>query len=167
MKKGSEIVVKIEKTEFPSIGIGKEGDRKIYVKNSFPGQVIKGRVKKKKADYAEVKMLEVEEKAEYEVEPRCPVFGICGGCSSQNLTYEKQLELLDNEVKELFDNAGVTTGEYEGVTGSKFQWEYRNKMEFTFGDMEAQNFSKIDYQFADIVFLTNQQHQVDRIERVI
>ena len=136
MKKGSEIVVKIEKTEFPSIGIGKEGDRKIYVKNSFPGQVIKGRVKKKKTDYAEVKLLEVEEKAEYEVEPRCPVFGICGGCSSQNLTYEKQLELLDNEVKELFDNAGVTTGEYEGVTGSKFQWEYRNKMEFTFGDME-------------------------------
>ena len=65
MKKGSEIVVKIEKTEFPSIGIGKEGDRKIYVKNSFPGQVVKGRVKKKKADYAEVKMLEVEEKAEY------------------------------------------------------------------------------------------------------
>ena len=136
MKKGSEIVVKIEKTEFPSIGIGKEGDRKIYVKNSFPGQVIKGKVKRKKADYAEVKMLEVEEKADYEVEAKCSVFGLCGGCSSQNLTYEKQLELLGQEVKELFNKANVTTGEYEGVTGSKFQWEYRNKMEFTFGDME-------------------------------
>ena len=27
MKKGSEILVKIEKTEFPSMGIGHEGDR--------------------------------------------------------------------------------------------------------------------------------------------
>ena len=50
MKKGSEIIVKIEKTEFPSIGIGKEENRIIYVKNTFPGQVIKGRVKKKKTD---------------------------------------------------------------------------------------------------------------------
>ena len=46
MRKGSEILVKIDKTEFPSIGIGTEGDRKIYVKNTFPGQVVKGRVKK-------------------------------------------------------------------------------------------------------------------------
>lgn len=136
MKKGSEIIVKIEKTEFPSIGIGKEENRIIYVKNTFPGQVIKGRVKKKKADYAEVKPLEVIERADYEVAPKCPHFGICGGCSSQTLTYEKQLETLSNEVLELFNKAGVSTGEYEGVTGSASQWEYRNKMEFTFGDME-------------------------------
>ena len=59
MRKGSEILVKIEKTEFPSMGIGREGERTIYVKNSFPGQTVKGRVKKKKADYAELKPLEV------------------------------------------------------------------------------------------------------------
>ena len=136
MRKGSEISVKIEKTEFPSIGIGWDGNRKIYVKNTFPGQVVKGRVKKKKADYAELKLLGTEEKAEYEIDAICPNFGICGGCSSQNLTYDKQLELLGEEVKELFKEADVTTGEYEGVTGSLEQWEYRNKMEFTFGDME-------------------------------
>ncbi|MDS0528382.1 23S rRNA (uracil(1939)-C(5))-methyltransferase RlmD [Clostridium sp. SHJSY1] len=136
MKKGSEILVKIEKTEFPSIGIGNDGDKKIYVKNSFPGQLIKGKVKKKKADYAEVKTLEVLERADYEVDAKCPHFGICGGCSSQTLSYEKQLELLQDEVKELFDEAKVPTGEYENVVGSKNQWEYRNKMEFTFGDME-------------------------------
>ena len=78
----------------------------------------------------------MEERADYEVAAKCPHFGICGGCSSHTLTYEKQLELLSEEVKELFSNADVPTGEYEGVTGSTMQWEYRNKMEFTFGDME-------------------------------
>lgn len=136
MRKGSEILVKIEKTEFPSMGIGREGERTIYVKNSFPGQTVKGRVKKKKADYAELKPLEVVERAEYEIDAKCPHFGICGGCSSQTLTYEKQLELLGEEVKNLFVDANISTGEYEGVTGSLNQWEYRNKMEFTFGDME-------------------------------
>lgn len=136
MRKGSEILVKIEKTEFPSMGIGREGERAIYVKNSFPGQTVRGRVKKKKADYAELKPLEVVERAEYEIDAKCPHFGICGGCSSQTLTYEKQLELLGEEVKNLFVDANISTGEYEGVTGSLNQWEYRNKMEFTFGDME-------------------------------
>ena len=136
MKKGSEILVKIEKTEFPSIGVGNLEGKKIYVKNSFPGQVIRGKVKKKKADYAEIKLLEVEEKADYEIQAKCPHFGVCGGCSSQTLTYEKQLELLSEEVKDLFANANLQTGTYEDIAFSELQYEYRNKMEFTFGDME-------------------------------
>lgn len=136
MRKGSELLVKIEKTEFPSVGVGYAEDRKIYVKNSYPGQVIRGKVKKKRDDYAELRHLEVVERADYEIEAKCPHFGRCGGCSSQNLTYEKQLEFLSDEVKGLFEEAGISTGEYEGVTGSLNQWEYRNKMEFTFGDEE-------------------------------
>ncbi|AQM61246.1 23S rRNA (uracil(1939)-C(5))-methyltransferase RlmD [Clostridium baratii] len=134
MRRGNEITVKIEKTEFPSVGISSFDGKKIYVKNAFPGETVKGRVKKKKADYADLKLIEVVEKAPYEIEAKCPHFGICGGCSSQHLSYDKQLELLSDEVLELFKNAEVTTGEYEGVVGSVDQFEYRNKMEFTFGD---------------------------------
>ncbi|WP_300386479.1 23S rRNA (uracil(1939)-C(5))-methyltransferase RlmD [Clostridium sp.] len=136
MRKGSTVQVKIEKTEFPSVGIGNLEDKKIYVKGAFPGQIVSGRVKKKKEDYAELKLLSVDEKADYEIDPPCKYFGVCGGCTSQKLTYEKQLELLSDEVKELFENGNVKTGEYLGVVGSKEQWEYRNKMEFTFGDFE-------------------------------
>lgn len=136
MKRGSEITVKIEDMEFPSTGIGFCEDKKIYVKNSFKGETVKARVKKKRDTYAEAKLLEVIEKADYEIEPLCPHFGVCGGCSSQNLTYEKQLEFLSNEVKALFDDANVSTGEFLGISGSPQQFEYRNKMEFTFGDEE-------------------------------
>ncbi|MGL4847558.1 MAG: 23S rRNA (uracil(1939)-C(5))-methyltransferase RlmD [Clostridium sp.] len=131
-----EMVVKIEKTEFPSVGVSQFEGRKVNVKNCFPGQEIKGLVKRKREGFIDLKFVEVLEKAPYEIDAKCPHFGVCGGCSSQNLTYEKQVELLRDEVLELFKNAEVTTGEYEGVTGSTKQWEYRNKMEFTFGDME-------------------------------
>ena len=136
MRKGSTVQVKIERTEFPSVGIGELDGKKIYVKGAFPGQTISGKVKKKKQDFAELKLLSVDEKAEYEITPPCEYFGVCGGCTSQNITYEKQLDFLSDEVKELFENANVTTGEYLGVVGSREQWEYRNKMEFTFGDFE-------------------------------
>lgn len=136
MRKGSTVQVKIEKTEFPSVGIGQLEEKKIYVKGAYPGQLVSGRVKKKKENYAELKLMSVDEKAEYEIEHKCEHFGVCGGCTSQNLTYDKQLNLLSDEVKQLFENANVNTGEYLGVVGSKEQWEYRNKMEFTFGDFE-------------------------------
>jgi 23S rRNA (uracil1939-C5)-methyltransferase len=134
MRRGSDLSVKIEKSQFPSTGIGYAEDKIIYVKNTFPGQTITGIVKKKREEYAEVKLLRVDEKADYEIEAPCTHFGVCGGCSSQSIPYEKQLEFLSEEVKALFTEADVTTGEYLGIQGSQNQWEYRNKMEFTFGD---------------------------------
>lgn len=136
MRKGSEVTVKIEKTQFPSVGVGTLGERKIYVKGAFPGQVVAGRVKKKRQEFAELKLTNIVEKCEYEIDAPCELFGQCGGCTSQNLKYEKQLELLGQEVKDLFVEANIPTGEFLGVVGSSDQWEYRNKMEFTFGDLE-------------------------------
>ena len=134
MRRGSDLQVKIEKLQFPSTGIGHAEDKIIYVKNAFPGQTVTGRVKRKREEYADVKLLQVDERADYEIQAPCPHFGVCGGCSSQSLPYEKQLEFLSEEVKALFDEAGVPTGEYLGIQGSPTQFEYRNKMEFTFGD---------------------------------
>ena len=110
MRRGSDLQVKIERLQFPSTGIGHAEDKIIYVKNAFPGQLVTGRVKKKREQYAELKLLNVDEKAEYEIEAPCPHFGVCGGCSSQSLPYEKQLEFLSDEVKALFDEAEVSTG---------------------------------------------------------
>ncbi|MCF0147540.1 MAG: class I SAM-dependent RNA methyltransferase, partial [Clostridium sp.] len=136
MRKGSTIQVKIDKTEFPSTGIGSLEGKKIYVKGAFPGQTVTGRVKKKREAFAELKLTSVDERADYEISPSCEHFGICGGCTSQNLTYEKQLELLSEEFKALFEEANLPLNNYKGIVGSKEQWEYRNKMEFTFGDFE-------------------------------
>ena len=136
MKRGSQVTIKIEKTEFPSVGISEFEGKKLYIKGAFPGQTVKGTVKKKRDTYADVKLVEVLEKAPYEIEAPCPHFGVCGGCSSQKLTYEKQLELLSDEVCELFEDKDIPMGMYLGVKGSENTWEYRNKMEFTFGDLE-------------------------------
>ncbi len=136
MKRGSQVTIKIEKTEFPSVGISEFEGKKLYIKGAFPGQTVKGTVKKKRDTYADVKLVEVLEKAPYEIEAPCPHFGVCGGGSSQNLTYEKQLELLSDEVCELFEDKDIPMGMYLGVKGSENTWEYRNKMEFTFGDLE-------------------------------
>lgn len=136
MRKGSTVQVRIDKTEFPSVGVGTLEGKTIYVKGAFPGQLVSGRVKKKRENFAELKLMSVDERADYEIDAPCEYFGVCGGCTSQNLTYDKQINLLSEEVKSLFNDTNIPMGDYLGVVGSKEQWEYRNKMEFTFGDFE-------------------------------
>ena len=93
MRKGNEIELLVEGIEFPAKGFGFVDGLKVYAKNTFPGQKVFGRVTKKRKEYAEIRVSEVREKASYEEDQKCPHCGVCGGCSSQTIPYEKQLEL--------------------------------------------------------------------------
>lgn len=64
---------------------------------------------------------------------RCPHFGICGGCASQNLPYEEQLRLKTEKVREAL--ASIKEIPELRAHGSPDIWFYRNKMEFSFGDV--------------------------------
>lgn len=63
----------------------------------------------------------------------CPHAGICGGCSYQKMGYETELLLKHNMIKKLLKNAHIDVSNLSIVRSPKIK-EYRNKMEYTFGD---------------------------------
>ena len=136
MKKGQVYEGVIESVEFPNKGIVNvsQEDRRVIVKNGLLGQKVRFSVNKVKKGKAEGRLLEVIEKAPQEIESACPHFGQCGGCTYQNLPYEEQVKLKESQVKAMMDEA--VDGDYiwEGVLESPVRSEYRNKMEFSFGD---------------------------------
>lgn len=136
VKKHEVVELNIEDIEFPNKGIAYLEGQKITVKNSIKGQRVSARITKKKSDKIEASILEVIEKSPFEGEPLCEHFGICGGCSYQTLPYKEQLNLKADQVKRLLDDAGIEGYEFLGIEGSPLEVEYRNKMEFSFGDLE-------------------------------
>jgi 23S rRNA (uracil1939-C5)-methyltransferase len=58
--------------------------------------------------------------------PRCPHFGVCGGCRFQDVTYEEQLRLKRVRLAELLHAAGFTTPEITIHAGEPY--EYRNRI---------------------------------------
>ena len=136
MKKNKEYEISIVDTEFPGLGIACLEDKKIYVKGAAPGQTVLARISKLRKEYAEAKLLEILEPSEGTVEVKCSNFGVCGGCSHQYLNYDKQLELKEKQVIKLLDAAGIKDYDFLGIEKSPEEYEYRNKMEFTFGDAE-------------------------------
>ena len=139
MKKGFRGTGTVERVDFPNKGIAvtDDGDR-VIVKNTIPGQKVEFVVNKVKHQRAEGRLMEVLEKSPLETEEPCPHFGMCGGCTYQTVPYEKQLDMKLTQVKKLISDAIGTEKEagYEfiGIHGSPKKSEYRNKMEFSFGD---------------------------------
>jgi len=63
----------------------------------------------------------------------CEHFGSCGGCT-YDIPYLEELQLKEEGVLQLFREASIDIGDYMGVLGAPSPYEYRNKMEFAFGD---------------------------------
>lgn len=136
MRKGKEYEFLIEDIEFPATGVAYADGLKVYIKNSLPGQKVLARLSKKRREYAEAKVIKILEDVAFKREALCPIFKGCGGCSSQDVPYDIQLNLKEKQVLRLFEEANLSGFEYLGIEGSPKEEEYRNKMEFTFGDME-------------------------------
>lgn len=136
MKKGVEYTGVVTKIAFPNKGEVDCGEDGIAsVKGTLPGQKVKFVVSKKRSGKAQGRLKKIIEKSPMEdVEPNCPHFGDCGGCSYQTMSYENQLKLKEDMVKGILDNAIKGDYQFEGILGSPVQWGYRNKMEFSFGD---------------------------------
>ena len=61
----------------------------------------------------------------------------CGGCLYQGVSYDEQLKTKEAEVLAHFRDKEVSPGFFDGIEGCPegFRYRYRNKMEYTFGDL--------------------------------
>lgn len=139
MKKGQEYVGIIEEYEFPNKGVVlyKEENSltKVVVKGTLPGQTVRFLISKKRSGKCEGRLLEVLENSPLQDRsPFCENYIECGGCTYQKLSYDNQLKLKGDMVKSIMDKAVRDDYVFEGILGSPFEWGYRNKMEFSFGD---------------------------------
>lgn len=145
MKKGQIVEGIVVEVNFPNKGIVEVVEQaedkpalvyKVAVKGVLPGQKVKLAIKKARKEKCQGRLLEVLEMGQLESrKAACPYFGACGGCNYQCIPYENQLGLKKEQVLKLID--AVYEGEgyrYDDICSSPSEWEYRNKMEFSFGD---------------------------------
>ena len=133
MKKGDVLNLDITSLSYGGLGVAHYNDIVIFVKGGLPGQSVKSKILKKKKKYLEAYVLEVIKKSNYQIKPPCNHFGICGGCSFQNYNYKKQLFEKQNQINDLFTRIGkVTSPNINPIIGCEEQYNYRNKMEFSY-----------------------------------
>lgn len=135
-KKGSDTKVEnleivIDTLSHDGRGVGRRADSKVvFVEGALPKERVKYTQLIAKKNFSTGVATEILEPSSLRVDPKCKVFGRCGGCSIQHLDAEEQIlqkqqQLLDNMTR--IGNV-IPAAVLEPMTGQL--WGYRRKARF-------------------------------------
>ena len=109
-------------------GLGRLDGWVVMVAFALPGERVRARVFRNEKNFSEADLIEVLTPSADRVAPPCPLFGQCGGCQYQNLTYAAQLQWKRQQVAELLKHMAKVEHEVLPVIGSPREYGYRSKI---------------------------------------
>ncbi|MCC6383143.1 MAG: class I SAM-dependent RNA methyltransferase [Dehalococcoidia bacterium] len=131
-----------------------EDGRVALVAHAAPGELVEASVERAHPDYVEAVTVRVLEPSPDRVAPRCPLFGECGGCQLQHLTYDAQLAAKETIVREQLRRIGrLDDAVVRPIVGATTPWAYRNHLRFSTGK-----------KFGDVGFISRRGHVLLKVE---
>ena len=135
LKKGNIIKLNIESLSFGGSGFSKYEGAAVFVEKGLPGQEVEAFIFKKQKTYFKAKINNIIKESPHSINPKCSHFNDCGGCSFQNFDYSEQTKEKYQQVKDTLEHIGNFKDlKINPITKAKEQFNYRNKMEFTFSN---------------------------------
>jgi 23S rRNA (uracil1939-C5)-methyltransferase len=93
MARGEIFTARVEGVAAGGAGIARVEGKSVFIDLTAPGDLVRGRITKEHRSWAEAVLLETIEPSPQRAEPPCPLFGRCGGCSLQHLSYDAQIDV--------------------------------------------------------------------------
>ena len=108
-------------------GVASHNDKTVFVHGALPGETALTRLTDRKRGYDEGEALEISNPSPHRIEPHCPHFGQCGGCSLQHLDPAQQIAAKHQTLEQNLSRIGkVEPAEFwPPLTGPS--WAYRRK----------------------------------------
>ena len=114
---------------FGGKGVGRADGLVVFVPFTIPGETVTVQVTRKKKNYAEADLVAVESPSPERVEPLCPYFGRCGGCSYQHIAYPAQLAIKAAQVEQTLRRVGkLAEVPMRPIVPSPKPYGYRNRI---------------------------------------
>lgn len=115
-------------------GICRHDGQVIFVPQALPGETVQARIIKVTKAYAVGKLEKRLADAPERVQPPCPYYPRCGGCTAQHLSYEATLAHKRQQVIDCLQRIGkIDTPNVLETIGMEHPWRYRNKAAFPAG----------------------------------
>ncbi len=109
-------------------GLGRVDGWVVMVPFALPGELIVARIYRNDKNFSEGDLVSVLRPSPHRVEPRCSLFGQCGGCQYQHLKYAEQLEWKRRQVEELLLHMAKVEFPVAPVITSPREYGYRSKI---------------------------------------
>jgi 23S rRNA (uracil1939-C5)-methyltransferase len=99
----------------------------VFVPFVLAGEKVEASLVEQKPGFARARSEEIVEAAAERVEPPCPYFGRCGGCHYQHASYEHQLEIKKEILRESLRRTAKVELASEIQVQASPPWNYRNR----------------------------------------
>lgn len=103
----------------------------VFIPFTAPGDRVKIILTKLKKRYAFGTLQEVLQPSPFRVVPKCPYFGVCGGCQLQHIEYQEQLKSKKENIVDAFHKFASIPLEHLNISPSEKQWAYRRHILLT------------------------------------
>ncbi|KUJ27244.1 hypothetical protein AR437_09495 [Christensenella hongkongensis] len=130
MKKNDFITLMIDDIGTDGQGIGHHEGIAVFVDGALPGETVRAKMIALKKNYGVGKLEEITEPSPMRVKPPCHVFGKCGGCTLQHLSYAGQLTLKHNHVLSCMERIAGLCVPVNFPLPDRQEYRYRNKAAF-------------------------------------
>ena len=128
---------RIESATHDGRGIAAVEGKKVFVSGALPGEEVRFQRRKLRRNFDEAELLEVIEASPERIEPRCDVYGRCGGCAMQHVSDVQQRQIKSQTLQDNLERIGRVTPErwLDPLTGPI--WNYRRRARLAVKDVYA------------------------------
>ncbi|MFP6854971.1 MAG: class I SAM-dependent RNA methyltransferase [Opitutales bacterium] len=123
-----ELTLHVEGLTNLGLGVARDDGWVVLVPFALPDEIVRLRIYRNHKNYSDADLIEVITPSPDRVEPRCQLFGSCGGCQYQHLAYEKQLAWKQQHVRDAFSRIAGVEADVLPVRPSSKSYGYRSKL---------------------------------------
>jgi tRNA/tmRNA/rRNA uracil-C5-methylase (TrmA/RlmC/RlmD family) len=153
----------IEDIAFGGKGVARESGRVVFIPFTIEGEKISAEIVREKKQFAEAELVDLHESSPNRVQPECPYFGRCGGCSYQHIDYEHQLAIKWRQVRDVLRRIGkLKDVPMQPIVPSPTAYGYRNRITVHAQDGVIGFFSRDSHRLIDIEHCPIAMDEVNR-----
>lgn len=128
LKSGEIIDVFVDRLAVGGDGVARHDNIVVFIPFAAPNEKLRVRVFEIKKNFAKANILEILEPSPHRVPANCSVYGKCGGCNWQHISYEQQLDQKVSFARRALDSVWHQQIAIS-IEPSPQQWRYRNRIQ--------------------------------------
>ncbi len=140
-------------------GIADVPGKKVFVAGALEGEEVRFMRRKRHRSFDDAELLEVLRASPSRAQPRCEVYGVCGGCSLQHVTAAEQRHIKEQSLRDNLSRIGRTEPQqwlpplYDSSADGS--WRYRRRARLAVKDVAAKGRVLVGFRERHAPYVTN------------
>jgi len=148
----------VESLDNEGRGIAHADGKVIFIEGALTGERVTYSSYRKKNNYEQAKVEQILKQSFMRVQPKCPVFGVCGGCSMQHLEPRAQVAVKQRVLEDNLQRIGKVKPEVVLPPIYGQAWAYRQRARLSVRHVLKKNKTLVGFREQNGKYVADMQH---------